>query len=68
MLKIDIFPSKMLSKCNLELQEYSFLYILTLHNDCSHSEDVHLLFYAQFAIFFFIFCGLELRHFFVRNA
>ena len=33
-----------LSLCNLKLQQFSFLYIQTLHNDCSHIEDVHLLF------------------------
>ena len=30
---------------------YSFLYIQTLHNDCSHIEDVHLLFCAHFINF-----------------
>ena len=26
--------------CNLYLKQISFLYIQTLHNDCSHIEDV----------------------------
>ena len=30
--------------CNLCLQQFSLFYIQTLHNDCSHIEDVHLLF------------------------
>ena len=53
------------SLCNLKLQQYSILYIQTLHNDCSHIEDVHLLFCARFIFFFFTFwTGVELRHFF----
>ena len=31
----------MLSVCNLQLEQISFLYIQTLHNDHSHNEDVH---------------------------
>ena len=27
--------------CNLYLKQISFLYIGTLHDDCSHIEDVH---------------------------
>ena len=43
----------------------SFLFIKTLPNDCSHIEDVHLLFCARFIFFFFSFLrGVELRHFF----
>ena len=50
--------------CNLKLEQYSILYIQALHNDCSHIEDVHLLFCA-YSIFFFTFLtGVELRHFF----
>ena len=45
------------SVCNLELQKYSFLYIQTLHNDCSHIEDVHRLFNAHLTDIFFIFGG-----------
>ena len=52
------------SLCNLKLQQYSFFYIQTLHNDCSHIEDVHLLFYARFMDIFSFLGGLELRHFF----
>ena len=32
------------SLCDLLLQQFSFLYIQTLRNDCSHIEDMHLLF------------------------
>ena len=60
---IDIFPSEMPSKCNQELQEYSSFYIQTLHNSCSHIEDVHLLFYAHFTNIFFIFGVLNLDFF-----
>ena len=47
--------------CNLKLQQYSILYIQTLHNDCSHIEDAHLLFCARFITFL---TGVELRLFF----
>ena len=39
---------------NLKLQQFSFLYIQSLHNDCSHIEDVHLLFCAHLIIFCYI--------------
>ena len=32
----------MQSLCNMEPQNCSFLFVQTLHNDCSHIEDVHL--------------------------
>ena len=51
------------SLCNLLLQQYSFLYIQTSHNDCSHIEDVHLLYRAHFIIFFSFLTGVEHRHF-----
>ena len=35
----------------------------TLYNDCSHIEDVHLLFCANFMFFFSFLRGVELRHF-----
>ena len=38
------------------------LFIFNLYNDCSHIEDMHLLFYAHFMIFF-SFWGAELRLF-----
>ena len=44
-------------------QQSSFLYIQTLHNDCSHIEDVHLLFCARFINIFAILTDVELRHF-----
>ena len=54
-LNLDIFSiinaKGVPSLCNLKLQQYSILYIQTLHNDCSHIEDVHLLFCACFIIF-----------------
>ena len=69
MLNLDIFSIKnakgVPSLCNLKLQEYSILYIQTLHNDCSHIEDVHLLFCARFIIFF---TGVELRRFFLPRC
>ena len=46
------------SLCNLLRKQYLFFYIQTLHNDCSHIEDVHLLFYARFVNIFFIFFGV----------
>ena len=55
-LNLDIFSilnaKGVPSLCNLKLQQYSILYIQTLHNDCSHIEDVHLLFCARFIFFF----------------
>ena len=52
------------SLCNLLLQKFSFFFIQTLPNDCSHIEDVHLLFCARFINFFSFLRGVELRHFF----
>ena len=69
MLNLDIFSIRnakgVPSLCTLKLEQYSILYIQTLHNDCSHIEDVHLLFCARFIFFFFTFLrGVELRRFF----
>ena len=47
------------SLCNLQLQQYSFLFIQILHNDCSHIEAVHLPFCANFMNLSFICRGLE---------
>ena len=52
------------SLCNLYLQQYSLLYIQALHDDCSHIEDVHLLFCAHLINIFLFLTGVELRHFF----
>ena len=52
----------MSSLCNLLLNQYLFLYIQTLHNDCSHIEDMHLLF-CEIVSLFYHFGGVELRHF-----
>ena len=71
-LNLDIFSiinaKGVPSLCNLKLQQYSILYIQTLHNDCSHIEDVHLLFCARFIILFTFLTGVELRLFFFRDA
>ena len=40
--------------CNMLLQQFSLLYIQSLHNDCSYIEDVHHLFCAHFMIFYSI--------------
>ena len=56
------------SLCNLQLQQYSFLYIHTLHDDFSHIEDVHPPFCAHFIFFFLFLMGVELGHFSIRNA
>ena len=64
-----LFPFEMRRGCLVcvicNFQQFLFLYIQTLHNDCSYIEDVHILFCLHFMIFFFIFGGLELRHFFL---
>ena len=72
MLNLDIFSiinaKGVPSLCILKLQQYSILYIQTLHNDCSHIEDVHLLFRACFIIFFTFLTGVELRRFFLPRC
>ena len=72
MLNLDIFSiinaKGVPSLCNLKLQQYSILYIQTLHNDCSHIEDVHLLFCARFIILFTFLTGVELRRFFLPRC
>ena len=45
------------SLCNLWLQMFLFLFIQTLHNDCSHIEDVHL-FFCTFPEYFLIFFSI----------
>ena len=68
MLNLDIFSISnakgVPSLCNLKLKKYSILYIQTLHNDCSHIEDVHHLLCARFIFFFTFLTGVELRRFF----
>ena len=56
------------SLCNLQLQIFLFLFIKTLHNDCSHIEDVHLLFSAHFMNIFSFLRAVELRHFFIKKC
>ena len=48
MLNLDVMKSTppleclhCLFVCNLLFKQISFIYIQTLHNDCSHIEDVH---------------------------
>ena len=75
-LNLDIFPIcpsirnilGVPSLCNLLLQKFSFFFIQTLPNDCSHIEDVHLLFCAHFIIFFSFLRVVELRHFFHQQC
>ena len=65
-VRLSVHPQhfRVPSLCNPSLQKFSFFFIQTLPNDCSHIEDVHLLFCARFIIFFSYFRGVELRHFF----
>ena len=56
------------SLCNLYLQQFSFLYIQTLSNDCSYIEDVHLLFFAHLINIFSFLRVLNLRHFFLLKC
>ena len=51
------------SLCNQYLQNFSFLSFQTLHNDCSHIEDMHLPFCAYLIIIFLFLTGVEVRHF-----
>ena len=71
-LNLDIFSminaKGVPSLCNLKLQQYSILYIQTLHNDFSHIKDVHLLFCARFIILFTFLTGVELRRFFLPRC
>ena len=57
-LNLDVFSIRnakgVPNLCNLKLEQYSILYIQTLHNDFSHIEDVHLIFCAC-SIFFSLF-------------
>ena len=48
--------------CNMQLQEFSFLSIQTLYNDCSYIEHVPLIFCAKL-INIFLFRAVELKHF-----
>ena len=52
--------------CNFLI--FPFLYNQTLHNECSHIEDVYLLFCAHLIIFYYVFGRVELRHFSVQSA
>ena len=50
--------------CVIVIPNVFIPYIQTLHIDCSHIEDVHLLFYAHLINILAFFRGVELRHFF----
>ena len=39
-----------------------------MHNDCSHTEDVHLLYSAPLINIFSFLTGVELDIFSIRNA
>ena len=71
-LNLDIFSiinaKGVPSLCNLKRKQYSILYIQTLHDDCSHIEDVHLLFCAHFNFFLTFLTGVELRGFFLPRC
>ena len=54
--------------CNLLLQQFKFLYIQPLPNNCSHMEEVHLHFCAHLINIFLFFTGVELRHFFHQKC
>ena len=56
------------SLCILLLQNCSSLFIQILYNDCSHIEDMHLLFCAHFMNIFSFLLGVELDIFSVQNA
>ena len=57
-LDLDIIGSEMHSGCLVcVICNFSFVFIQTLHNDCWHIEDVHLLFCLHFVIFFLILEG-----------
>ena len=51
------------SWCNLKLQQCSINIIQTLYSVCIHIEDVHLLLWADFTIFFFNFLYDEFSNF-----
>ena len=72
MLNLDVLSFRdakgVPSLCNLYLQQYSLLYIQTLHDDCSHIEDVHLPFNAHLMNIFLFLTGVELRHFFLPRC
>ena len=52
------------SLCYPLLQKFPFLLIQTLPNDCSHIDDVHLLYCARFINLFLFLTVVEPRHFF----
>ena len=58
------------SSCNNNwlLQKFLFLYFRTLYIVCLNIEDMDHLFCAHFINVFSSFGGVELGHFFIRNA
>ena len=73
MLNFDIFfPSKICRGCQVCVtcnsnSFHSFILKLCIM-DCSHIEDVHLLFSAHLINFFTFLTGVELGHFSIRNV
>ena len=71
-LNVDTFPSKNLRWCLVcvicNSQQFSISYIQTLYNECSHNEDVHLLFCAHLIIFYYIFGSAEHRLYYVYTT
>ena len=46
----------------------TFFHIQTLHNDCLHLNDVHLLFCAHVKLFYFILGTVELQYYYNSYA
>ena len=63
-LTVQCIPKETTRLPTLKLQKFLFLFIQTLPYDCSHIEDVHLLYCALFIFFSFLTC-VERRHFFI---
>ena len=74
---IETLPMSMHNRCFGNANEclvcvicssiHSFIFRLGIYNDCSHIEDVYILFYAHFTILFH-FRGLELKIFSAQNT
>ena len=54
--------------CNVELHQFAFLNIQTLHNDYSYIEHVHLLYCAHLVNIFSFLGMLDLNILSIRNA
>ena len=62
MISIFPFPNAFMVSglCNMQLYQFSFLYIQTLNNDCLHTEDVHRLFCAHLMVFYYTFRNVDI--------